>query len=85
VRLIRNPKGINWDSFQGGLEGILNGGPEIKIKYEAGLGHAILSAQQAITSAYEKNCPLKPTMTGKHCLKWASKLECLRKEVRRLF
>jgi hypothetical protein len=35
VRLIRNPRGTNWDSFLEGLKGILERGPEINIKDEA--------------------------------------------------
>lgn len=68
VRLIRNLKGTNWDSFREGLKGILERDPETNIKDEAGLGLAILSVQQAPISAYEKNCPLTPAMTVKHSL-----------------
>jgi len=46
VCLIRNP---NWDSFQEGLKCVLERGPEMNMKDEAGLGLAILSVQQALT------------------------------------
>jgi len=36
----------------------------MNMKDEAGLGLALLSVQQALISAYEKNCPLKPIRTG---------------------
>jgi hypothetical protein len=57
----------------------------MNIKDEAGLGLAILSVQQALISAYEKNCPLTPAITGKHSLKWTYELKCLKREVARLF
>lgn len=63
VRLIRNPRGTNWNSFQDGLKRVLDGAPEIKIKDEAGLGRAILSVQQALM---RKTVPLIPARTGKH-------------------
>ena len=70
VCLIRNPRGTNWDPFREGLKGIIERGPKINIKDEAGLGLAIHSVQQALISAYVKNCPLTSAMTGKHYLKW---------------
>jgi len=70
VHLIKNPRSTNWDSFQEGLKGILERGPEMNMKDEARLGLAILSVQQALITAYEKNCPLKAVTTGKHSLKW---------------
>jgi len=54
VHLIRNPRGSNWDSFQERLKGILERGPEMNMKDEAGLGLAILSVQQALILAYKK-------------------------------
>jgi hypothetical protein len=85
VCLIRNPRGTNWDSFQEGVKGILERGPEMNMKDEAELGLAILSVQQALILAYEKNCPLKPVRTGKHSLKWTYELKCFRREARRFF
>jgi hypothetical protein len=85
VRLIRNPRGTNWDSFREGLTGILERSPEMNIKDEAGLGLACLSVQQALISAYEKNCPPTPATTGKHSMKWTYELKCLRREVGRFF
>ena len=78
-------KGTIWDSFQEGLKAVLESGPEMNMNDEAGLGLAILSVQQALNSAYEDNRPLKPVRTGKHSRKWTYELQCLRKEVRRLF
>jgi len=37
----------------------------MNIADDAGLGLATLCVQQALISAYEDNCPLKPVMTGK--------------------
>jgi hypothetical protein len=55
------------------------------LKNEAGLGLAIHWVQQALISAYEDNCPLRPVKTGRQSPKWTAELESLRKEVRRLF
>ena len=55
------------------------------MKSEDGLGLAIHSVQQALISAYEDNCPLRPIKTGRQSLKWTVELESLRREVRRLF
>jgi len=49
----------------------------MKMKDETRLGLAILFVQQALISAYEDNCPLKPIRTGRHSLKWTSELESL--------
>jgi hypothetical protein len=46
--LIRNLRGTNWDSFQEGLNGRQERGPEINMKDEAGLGLTILVVQQAL-------------------------------------
>jgi len=80
VRLIKNPS-----SFREGLKGLLERGPEMNIKDEAGLVLAILHVQQALISAYEKNCPLTPVMREKHSLKCTYELKCLGSEVGRLF
>jgi len=85
VRLNRNPRATNQDSIQEGLKGILERGPAMNMKDEAGLGLAIISVQQALILAYEDNCPLKSVRTGKHSLKWTYELQCFRREVRRLF
>jgi hypothetical protein len=85
VHLIRNPRGTNWDSFQKGLKGRLERGPEMNMKDEAGLGLTILSVQQAIISDYEDNCLLKLAKTGRHSVKWKQELESLRRRVRLVF
>jgi len=54
-------------------------------KDEAGLGLVIDWVQQALVSAYEDNCPLKPVKTGRQSLRWTSALETLRRGVRQLF
>jgi hypothetical protein len=51
---------------------------------EAGLVLAIHWVQQALITANEDSCPRRPTKTGRCSLKWAAKLESLRR-VRRLF
>jgi hypothetical protein len=73
--LIRNPRGINWGSFREGLRDRLARGPEMNMKDEAGLGLAIHWVQQALISASEDNCPLRPVKTGRQSLKWISELE----------
>jgi hypothetical protein len=55
------------------------------MKAESGLELVILSLQQALISAKENNCPLKPVTTGKHCLRWTPELKSLRRAARRLF
>jgi hypothetical protein len=85
VLLIRNPRGTNWGSFQGSLREKLEGGPEMSMKDEAGLGLAIHWIQQALVSTFEDNCPLRPIRKGRKCLMWTRELELLRREVRRLF
>jgi hypothetical protein len=77
VRLIRNPRVTNLDSFQEGLKGRLERGPEMKMKDDTRLGLAILFVQQALILAYEDNCPLKPVRTGRHSLKRTPELESL--------
>ena len=41
-RLIRNPRGNNWDSFRENMKGKLGKGPPMNMKDEAGLGHTIV-------------------------------------------
>ena len=57
----------------------------MSMENEAGLGLAVHWIQQALITAYEDNCPLRPTKNGRKYLKWTSELESLRREVRRLF
>jgi len=57
----------------------------MNIEGEAGLGLAVHWIQQALISAYEDNCPLRPVRRGRKSLRWASELQSLRREVRRLF
>jgi hypothetical protein len=68
--MFRNPRGTNWGSLRGDLRERLERGPEMDIKDEASLGLAIQWIQQALFSAYENNCPLRPTTNGKRSLKW---------------
>jgi len=73
VPLIRNPRGTNWGSF---WEDLRERGPEIGVR-DAGLGLAVHWVQQALISAYEDNCPLRPIRKGKKSLRWTSELESL--------
>jgi hypothetical protein len=59
--------------------------PRLDMKDEAGIGLAINWVQQALISAYEDNCPLKPVKTGRQSLRWTVEPEFLRRGVRRLF
>jgi len=52
---------------------------------EAALELADHWIQQAFITAYEDNCPRRPAKSGRKSLKWASELESLGREVRRLF
>jgi hypothetical protein len=63
--LIRNPRGTNWGSFRGSLGEKLERGPEMSMKYEAGLGLVIHWIQQALISVFEDNCPLRPIRKGR--------------------
>ena len=83
--LIRNTRGTDWGSFQEDLRDKLERGHEMSMKDEAGLGLAVHWIQQALITAYEDNCPLRPAKKGRKYLKWTSELESLRREVRRLF
>jgi hypothetical protein len=80
----RDPRSTNWDSFREDLESRLQHGPKAHVKDEAGLGLAIAFVQGALITAYEDNCPLKFGRKGKWSLRWTSKLESLRREIRRL-
>ena len=51
--LIRNPRGTNWGSFRTDLRRGLEGGPQMSMKDEAGLGLAVHWLQRALLSAYE--------------------------------
>jgi hypothetical protein len=57
----------------------------MNIRDEAGLGLAVHWVQQALISAYEKKCPLRPIKKCRKSLRWTSELESLRREVRWLF
>ena len=57
----------------------------MSMKDEARLGLAIHWIQQALISAFEDNCPLRPIRKGRKSLRWTLELELLRREVRRLF
>jgi hypothetical protein len=50
---------------------------------ETGLVLAIHWVQQALITAYEDNCSLRPIKTGWCSLKWTAELESLRRGVRR--
>jgi hypothetical protein len=84
VHLIRNSRAPNGTPFEG-LRVRLERGPEMNMKDKDGLGLAIIWDKQALISAYEDNCPLRPVKTGRYSLKWTSELESIRKGVRWLF
>jgi hypothetical protein len=52
----------------------------MSMKDEAGLGLAVHWIQQALITAYEDNCPLRPAKNGRKSLKWTLKLESLRRD-----
>jgi hypothetical protein len=54
-------------------------------KDEAGLGLTIHWIHQALISAFEDNCPLRPIRKCRKSLGWALELDLLGREVRRLF
>jgi hypothetical protein len=56
----------------------------MNMKDEAGLGLAVHWIQQALISACEDKCLLRPVRKGRKSLRWTSELEYLRREVRRL-
>jgi hypothetical protein len=74
AHLIRNPRGTNWGSLKEDLGDWLERGLQMNMKDEAGLGLAIHWVQQALISAYEHNCPLRPVKTGRKSLKWTAEL-----------
>jgi hypothetical protein len=57
----------------------------MNMKNDAGLGLPIHWVKQALISAYEDNCPLRPVKTGRQSLKWTVELESLRRGVRWLY
>lgn len=81
-RLISNPRGTNWDSFQVDMKGRLEQGPPMNIKDKAGFGLTIGFVQKGLISPYKDNCPLKVVRANKRSLKWTSTLQSLRKRGR---
>ena len=79
VLYIVSPRGTNWGSFPGSLCGKLGRGPEMNMRNEAGLGLEICWMQEALISAFEDICPLRPIRKGKKSLRWNRDLELLRK------
>ena len=56
-------------------------GPEMRMEDEAALGLAVHWFQQALITAYEDNCLLRPAKNGRTYLKCTSDLESLGREV----
>ena len=83
--LIRNPRLAKWGSFREDLRDTLERGPELSMEDEAGLWLAFQWIQQALVTAYEENCPIRPTKNGRKSLRWSPELASLRREVRQLF
>jgi len=44
----------------------------MNIEEESGLGLAVHWIQEALISAYEDNCPLRPIRRGRKSLRWTS-------------
>jgi hypothetical protein len=53
-------RGINWVSYREDLKRRLERGTEMSMENEAGLGLAVHGVQQALISAYEDSCPVRP-------------------------
>jgi hypothetical protein len=85
VRLARNPRSADWDSFREKLRGVLDRGPVECMADEAGLGLTLNWVQHALVTAYENNCPVRPVKPSSTSLRWTTRLESLRRNVRRLF
>jgi hypothetical protein len=51
---------------------------------EAGLGLALNWVQHALITAYENNCPLRLVKAARNSLRWTTRLESLRRGLRRL-
>jgi len=83
--LIRNPRDTNWGSFREDLRVTLERGPVLNMEDKARMGLAVQWIQQALVTAYEENCPLRPTKKGRKPLKWTPELASLRREVTQLF
>jgi len=71
--------GTKWCSFREGPRDKLERGLEMGMENEAGLGLAVHWIQQALITAYEDNCPLRPAKNGRKSLKWTSELESQRR------
>jgi hypothetical protein len=69
VHMIRNPKGTNWGSYREDLKERLERGPEMSMDSEVGLALAVQWVQQALISACEANCPVRPVRKGKKSLR----------------
>ena len=78
--LIRNPRGTNWCSFLVDLRNKLERELHLSVEIEAGLGLAVQCILQALVTAYEDKCILRPTKNGRKSLRWTSVLASLRME-----
>jgi hypothetical protein len=75
VLFFRYPKGTNCGSFRRDLREKLKNGLEMNMEDEAGLGLVVHRIQQALISAYDNNCILRPVWRGRKSLRWTSELE----------
>jgi hypothetical protein len=51
---------------------------------ELGLRCAVTLVQYALITTYENNCPLRLFKSARNSLRWAARLEIIRREVSRL-
>jgi len=71
---IKNPRGTNWGSFREDLRDKLERGPVLNMEDETGLGLAVQWIQQVLVTAYEENCPYRPSTKGRKSLRWTPEL-----------
>ena len=67
------------------LKDKLERGPVLNMEDETGLGLAVQWIQQVLVTAYEENCPYRPSKKGRKSLRWTPELASLRREVTQLF
>jgi len=80
----RNPHRTDWESFKTDLSGCLSGMTD-KIKNFTDLEIAANQLQDAITFAYNENCPLTMRKNNRNTSWWNQDLAVKRMKVRRLF
>jgi hypothetical protein len=84
VKIYRNPRRTNWESFRTDLSGGLHGMTD-KINNFIDLEMAANQFQEAITIAYNENCPLTVRKNNRNMSWWNQRLAEKRRKVRKLF